>query len=83
MVFFQHDRPIFAYLTRCCHVGVTTAPMETYLQKNFYKTGSLMANACRAAAMLENKDRTTCDAAFQYGRHVGLASAARVKVNFV
>merc|ERR1719424_1611629 len=53
--------------------GVTTAPMETYLQKNFYKTGSLMANACRAAAMLENKDRTTCDAAFQYGRHVGLA----------
>jgi len=47
--------------------------MEAYLQKNYYKTGSLMANACRAAAMLENKDRTTCDAAFQYGRHVGLA----------
>ena len=67
----------------CCHTGaikITTSPMEAYLQKNFYKTGSLMANACRAAAMLENKDRTTCDAAFQYGRHVGLAQISRVKV---
>jgi len=54
-------------------IEVTPTPMEAYLQKNYYKTGSLMANACRAAAMLENKDRTTCDAAFQYGRHVGLA----------
>ncbi|KAJ8613033.1 hypothetical protein CTAYLR_004063 [Chrysophaeum taylorii] len=45
--------------------------LEAYLAKNFYKTGSLMANGCRAAAMLE--DSPLCDAAFRYGRHLGLA----------
>lgn len=50
--------------------------LEQYLAKNYYKTGSLMANGCRAALMLdENKEmtRADCDAAFNYGRHVGLA----------
>ena len=58
---------------------VLSKHMEAYLQKNFYKTGSLMANACRAAAMLENEDRTTCDAAFEYGRHLGLALVYHVE----
>lgn len=47
--------------------------LEQYLAKNYYKTGSLMANGCRAVAMLEGHDVRTCDAAFRYGRHVGLA----------
>mmetsp|Transcript_10166 Transcript_10166/g.32295 ORF Transcript_10166/g.32295 Transcript_10166/m.32295 type:complete len:370 (+) Transcript_10166:70-1179(+) len=51
----------------------THALLEAYLQKTFYKTGSLMANACRAAALLEDETQANCDAAFAYGRHVGLA----------
>lgn len=47
--------------------------LERYLAKNFYKTGSLMANGCRASAMLRNHASATCDAAFKYGRHLGLA----------
>ncbi|KAJ1459315.1 isoprenoid synthase domain-containing protein [Pelagophyceae sp. CCMP2097] len=47
--------------------------LEAYLAKNFYKTGSLMANSCRAAAMLAEHNTDTCDAAFRFGRHVGLA----------
>jgi len=47
--------------------------LELYLSKNFYKTGSLMANGCRAVAMLEHAPRPACDAAFTYGRHLGLA----------
>lgn len=52
---------------------VKSTPLEVYLHKSFYKTSSLMANACRASAMLENADRSMCDAVFKFGRHVGLA----------
>ena len=48
-------------------------PLEVYFHKTFYKTGSLMANACRAAALLEDETQAKCDAVFAYGRHVGLA----------
>ena len=44
-----------------------------YLHKNYYKTGSLMANSCKAAAVLDNQPADVCDAAFNYGKHVGLA----------
>lgn len=47
--------------------------LEGYLLKNFYKTGSLMANSCRASAMLGGHDHATCDAAFAFGKHVGSA----------
>ena len=56
-----------------CGTSDVHSPLEAYLQKTFYKTGSLIANACRAAAMLEDETQTKCDAAFAYGRHVGLA----------
>ena len=55
------------------HSSDTHTLLEAYLHKSFYKTGSLMANACRAAALLEDETQANCDAAFAYGRHVGLA----------
>jgi geranylgeranyl pyrophosphate synthase len=47
--------------------------MTFYLRKNYYKTGSLMANSCRAAALLGGHNGAVLDAAFAYGRHVGCA----------
>ncbi len=54
--------------TRCCnrcfvscryspssllrHVPKDCGPLEYYFHKNYYKTGSLMANSCRAASVL-------------------------------
>ncbi len=49
------------------------AALRYYLHKNYYKTGSLMANSCRAAALLAGHGPRLQDAAFAYGRHVGLA----------
>ncbi|TMW67344.1 hypothetical protein Poli38472_012460 [Pythium oligandrum] len=48
-------------------------PFEYYLRKNYYKTGSLMANSCRAALALGKHDEFVCDMGFAYGRHIGLA----------
>ena len=41
---------------------------EYYMRKNFYKTGSLMANSCRAAAVLEGHSLEVQEAVFNYGR---------------
>ncbi|TFJ87238.1 hypothetical protein NSK_001570 [Nannochloropsis salina CCMP1776] len=49
------------------------AALEYYLHKNFYKTGSLMANSCRAAVLLAGGGDALQYQAFAYGRHVGLA----------
>jgi len=49
------------------------AALEYYLHKNFYKTGSLMANSCRAAVLLAGGGDALQNQAFAYGRHVGLA----------
>jgi len=55
------------------------ADIEGYLRKNFYKTASLMAYSCKSAALLGasgNRDRVTSevvDAAYFYGKHVGVA----------
>jgi geranylgeranyl pyrophosphate synthase len=47
--------------------------LEYYLHKNYYKTGSLMSNSCRAALMLAGHTEELQALAFAYGRHVGLA----------
>lgn len=47
--------------------------MSYYLDKTFYKTASLMANSARAVAILGDQQPAVCDAAWQYGRHLGLA----------
>lgn len=49
------------------------AALEYYLHKNYYKTGSLMANSCRAAVLLAGHGEALQAQAFAYGRHVGLA----------
>lgn len=48
-------------------------PLEYYLRKNYYKTGSLMANSCKAALALGKLDEHVCNMGFAYGRHLGLA----------
>ena len=47
--------------------------MDHYVRKTFYKTASLMANSCKAVAILGGGDRQTVDVAWEYGRHLGLA----------
>lgn len=47
--------------------------MIFYLQKTFYKTGSLMANSCKSAAILGGYDDAVVSASYRYGKHVGMA----------
>lgn len=47
--------------------------MEYYLRKNFYKTGSLMAQSCMSTAILGGCSPETVDACYRYGKHLGLA----------
>jgi geranylgeranyl pyrophosphate synthase len=56
--------------------GADSSAFDLYLRKNYYKTGSLMANSCRASALLQEDvpvSRETQGAAFVYGRGVGAA----------
>ena len=47
--------------------------MEFYLRKNYYKAGSLIANSCLAASLLENHPKDVQNAIFVYGYSVGAA----------
>mmetsp|Transcript_35840 Transcript_35840/g.75206 ORF Transcript_35840/g.75206 Transcript_35840/m.75206 type:complete len:518 (+) Transcript_35840:248-1801(+) len=47
--------------------------MIYYLKKNYYKTGSLMANSCKSAALLAECPPELVVAAYKYGKHVGMA----------
>ena len=47
--------------------------MDHYINKTFYKTASLMANSCKAVAVLGGHGPAVCQAAWEYGRHLGLA----------
>ncbi|ETW01260.1 solanesyl diphosphate synthase, variant [Aphanomyces invadans] len=49
------------------------SPFEYYLRKNYYKTGSLMANSCKASLVLGDHTDRVCELGFAYGRHLGLA----------
>ncbi|KAI0000259.1 hexaprenyl pyrophosphate synthase [Xylariaceae sp. FL0662B] len=44
-----------------------------YLQKTYLKTASLISKSCRAAALLGRADATTVEAAYTYGKNLGLA----------
>ncbi|KAK0649356.1 isoprenoid synthase domain-containing protein [Cercophora newfieldiana] len=44
-----------------------------YLQKTYLKTASLISKSCRAAALLGGSDAATVDAAYMYGKNLGLA----------
>lgn len=47
--------------------------LSYYLQKTYLKTASLISKSCRAAALLGNADNATVEAAYSYGRNLGLA----------
>ncbi|KAK1753047.1 mitochondrial putative hexaprenyl pyrophosphate synthase [Echria macrotheca] len=44
-----------------------------YLQKTYLKTASLISKSCRAAALLGGADAQTVEAAYLYGKNLGLA----------
>ncbi|XP_078439296.1 geranyl diphosphate synthase 1 isoform X2 [Wolffia australiana] len=47
--------------------------MEYYLQKTYYKTGSLISNSCKAVALLAGHTSEVSLLAYDYGRNLGLA----------
>ena len=47
--------------------------LDHYVRKTFHKTASLMANSCKAIAILGGQNRDVAELAWEYGRHVGLA----------
>lgn len=47
--------------------------LETYLQKSYYKTASLIANSAKAAAVLSDLSPAMSENLYNYGRNVGLA----------
>ena len=63
------------------HVSVlqmTSSPeqlvsLDHYARKTFFKTASLMANSCKAIALLAGQTREASTQAWEYGRHLGLA----------
>lgn len=46
---------------------------EDYITKSFNKTASLMAYSCQANAVLAEASKEEVEAAFQYGKHLGIA----------
>lgn len=54
--------------------------MDHYLQKTFYKTASLIANSCKAIAILSGQSRDVIDIAWDYGKNLGLAFQVRLSV---
>lgn len=51
----------------------TDETITYYLQKTYLKTASLISKSCRATALLGNNNTQTVEAAYSYGRNLGLA----------
>ena len=51
----------------------TAQTFETYLEKSYCKTASLIANSCRAAGVLSGCSPLQLDNLYQFGRQLGLA----------
>jgi all-trans-nonaprenyl-diphosphate synthase len=51
----------------------TSTSLDTYLQKSYYKTASLIANSSKAAGVLSNLSAEMNEHLYNYGRHLGLA----------
>lgn len=54
----------------CFDVSVS---FESYLQKSYYKTASLIANSAKAAGVLSSVSSETAEKLYGYGRNLGLA----------
>jgi len=50
--------------------GIT---IETYLEKSYYKTATLIANSAKAAGVLSEVSPEIANHLYNYGRHIGLA----------
>lgn len=46
---------------------------ETYLQKSYYKTASLIANSSKAAGLISETSLETAEHLYSYGRNLGLS----------
>ncbi|MBW4634863.1 MAG: solanesyl diphosphate synthase [Iphinoe sp. HA4291-MV1] len=51
----------------------TNISIDTYLEKTYYKTASLIANSSKAAGLLSDVSQETAEHLYSYGRHLGLA----------
>ncbi|KAI9745999.1 MAG: coq1 putative hexaprenyl diphosphate synthase [Claussenomyces sp. TS43310] len=51
----------------------TEETISYYLQKTYLKTASLISKSCRATALLGGSDLVTVEAAYNYGKNLGLA----------
>lgn len=51
----------------------TEDTISYYLRKTYLKTASLISKSCRAAALLGGSDGATVEAAYSYGKNLGLA----------
>ncbi|HHP7229366.1 MAG TPA: solanesyl diphosphate synthase [Xenococcaceae cyanobacterium] len=51
----------------------TDLSIETYLEKSYYKTASLIANSAKAAAILSDTTSEIAHNLYEYGRYLGLA----------
>ncbi len=47
--------------------------LESYLEKSYYKTASLIANSAKAAGVLSDVQTETAEQLYNYGRDLGLA----------
>jgi hexaprenyl-diphosphate synthase len=51
----------------------TEESVSYYLRKTYLKSASLISKSCRAAALLGGSDAVTVEAAYAYGKNLGLA----------
>lgn len=51
----------------------TNLSIETYLEKTYYKTASLIANSAKAAGLLSEVSEEIAEHLYSYGRYLGLA----------
>ncbi|CAK4031722.1 hexaprenyl pyrophosphate synthase, mitochondrial [Lecanosticta acicola] len=55
------------------HPAWSEDTVSYYLQKTYLKSASLISKSCRAAALLGEHPREIVEAAYQYGKNLGLA----------
>ncbi|KAK9473818.1 isoprenoid synthase domain-containing protein [Dipodascopsis tothii] len=53
--------------------AATAETFDYYLEKTYLKTASLIAKSCRSAAVLGGAEENVVEAAYEYGRNLGLA----------
>jgi len=51
----------------------TSVTLDSYLEKSYYKTASLIANSAKAACVLSDVSEVIAQNLYHYGRHLGLA----------